>query len=190
MHIYTLNNKELDNLLKIYGPQDNRDKENITSFQKHFSFSYPAKNVIDEIVQFVGKNKLLEIGSGRGLHSRLLKDKGVNIISTNKHDWKGYFAKVEHLDYKEALKKYPTNYLLLIWPPYEMSEDKKFSDDILNLYKGKYLIYIGEDSDGATGSIKFHSLLSSRWKIIKEIPINNNFKDALDKLIIYEKIED
>lgn len=189
MYIYTLNNKELIDLLKIYGPQGDRNKENIGIFQKHFSFSFPSENIINEIKDFVGKNKVLEIGAGRGLHSKLLKDKGVNIISTNKHNWKGYFTNVEQIDYKKALKKYPTNYLLLIWPPYELSDDKNFSDDILKIYRGKYLIYIGEDSDGATGSNKFHLILKSNWNLIKEVSIENNFVDSIDKLFIYEKIK-
>lgn len=54
-------------------------------FVYNYSWAIPSREAIKEIVCFVGTDKCLEIGAGRGLWAFLLQEAGVSIIATDNY---------------------------------------------------------------------------------------------------------
>ena len=75
--------------------------------------------------------------------------------------------------------------LLLIWPPL----DNPMAFKALTLFTGNYLIYIGEEEYGSTGSYRFFRELEKNWIIMNHIKTPNfkNWDGVHDKVIFYER---
>jgi len=161
--------------------------ERIT-FCLHYAWAIPSEKAINQIVKFIGTDKVIEIGAGLGLWAYLLSIENIDIIATDDESWKLPFYKfynVITMDYATALKQYADrNVLLTIWPVL----DGKISDDMLNKFAGNKLIYIGEPEGDATGSAEFFRLLKEHWKLIQinDIPIHSGM---FDKMYLYEKLK-
>jgi len=203
----TITNENIWNLIEKYGPltlkYNKIDKIKVdpkffdkTSkieahrwelFRRHFAYTFPTKEMIDKMVEFIGNDGVIEVGAGKGLHAYLLQLKGVNIITTDDYSWatpqNGYaFMNIEKLSHLDSIKKYnDKNVLLLIWPPF----DNPMAYDTLKTFKGNKFIFIGEEEGGATGDDKFHKLLKKEWylKDTVEIP---QFIMAFDKVYMYD----
>ena len=146
-------------------------------YRKHFSFSVPDKKSIEKITKFIGKDKVLEIGAGKGFHAYLLSLEGVDIVATDNYSWPAptygpNFMEIKKIDYKDALEKYKDrNVLMMIWPPLEGSVGGDMSHTALQNFKGNKIIYIGEEEDGATGTKKFFKMLKKDWKLVEQVNI-------------------
>lgn len=154
-------------------------------FMAHFSYAIPNKKAIKEIKEFANGEYILEVGSGLGLWSYLLKLNDVKVIPTD-NDSSSFtccryyrFIDVEKINSISALEKYKPNILLMIWPDLSL-----MAYHTLLSYTGKKFIYIGEQEDGLSATNEFFHLLKRDWKLIKKIIIPRYYKD---KVYFYER---
>lgn len=119
-----------------------------------FGFSIPCVEALNAIKK-VGN--ILEIGAGTGYWSKLLKDMGVDIISTDSKSGDYQFSynnDVIKMDAVEAIKEYPDRNVFVSWPCY----DKGWAFEAAKaMEQGTTLIYIGEGRGGCTADDNFHN---------------------------------
>ena len=164
-------------------------------FQFNISFSWPNEEIIQRIVDFVGNDTILEIGSGLGLHARLLQEKGVNVIATDDNSWelitnnRKPFTDIHICSNMTALTGFMTEAkaIMFVWPPFTPTKILHADSTSLSFFPGKKLIYIGEERSGATGSDKFHQRIEEEWELVDRIVINPNFSGQCDSLHLYTK---
>lgn len=148
-------------------------KQDIT---KNIVWGIPTIEAINEICLFVNNNKVLEVGAGTGLWTRLLQLKGVDIVATdiggagNYFDYndKDYiFCNIDLINGMDAVEKYKDcEVLFLCWSPFT-----SLAYNVLKLFKGNKLIYIGEPEGGCTADSDFFKLLENEWVKISNISI-------------------
>lgn len=119
-----------------------------------FGFSIPCTEALNEIKKI---GNILEIGAGTGYWSKLLKDIGVNIISTDSKSGDYQFSynnDVIKMDAVEAIKEYPDRNVFVSWPCY----DETWAFEAAKaMEQGTTLIYIGEGNGGCTADDNFHN---------------------------------
>lgn len=157
------------------------------SFVKNFAWAIPDEGAIKDIKEFVGDDKILEIGCGLGLWAKLLQDFGVNITPTNPNFPKDFylnkdkkpFTEVLDFAHKEAVETLGPDHdvLMLCWPPYSES----IAYEALNAFGGDKLIYIGESRGGCNATHEFFELLDEEWNppMISSIPQWVGIHDSL-----------
>lgn len=161
-------------------------------FLERFGFAVPTLTAIKAIRRFVGQRKVLEVGAGTGIWSRLLSDEGITITAVDdgsgegrySHPYKvGAYYPVELADGVEAVKRYRAHKaLFLCWPDYE----SPMAADALNEFRGDRLVYIGEDAEGCAGDDRFHDMLA-RWRLVKSIAIPQ-WPGIHDEVVLYERL--
>jgi len=162
-----------------------------------FAWAIPNEEAIDEIIKY---SPIVEIGAGNGYWASLIKEKGGEIDAYDKNPPKNdnadninidnvFFTKTTIIHYpvqkgdESILKqdKYNDYTLLLIWPPMDRTARR-----CLRYFKGKHVIYIGEDNGGCTANQSFFDSLYLNFNEIKEIKIPQ-YPYINDKLTIYER---
>lgn len=155
-------------------------------FVRKWAWAVPSKGALDAIAAFVGTDKLLEVGAGSGLWSRLLADRGLKVFATDSKAWAEYteaeYFHVEPLDAVDAVPEFNPQALMFCWPHFRDSWDEA----ALAVFKGNKVIYIGEAEGGCTGSPAFHSRLSRDFDLlrIREIP---QFQGIHDAVFLYRR---
>lgn len=106
-------------------------------------------------IREMGHNTILEVGAGRGLLGKYLSDElGQEIILTDDYSWWDRNKinlidyNIKKMDYKEAIKTYNPELIIVSWIPYKKRWTEHFRDN--RSVKG-YII-IGEGPGGCTGS--------------------------------------
>ena len=126
---------------------------------------------IKKLLSLVSYNKIYSIGSGLGLIEYLLYSENTKIECYDSYEDRE--IKKSHIFYIKPIKAEGINVvknceyndiLLLIWP-------REFAGNILENFKGKILIYIGEGCDGCCADTKFFRQLTNDWLLIKEIKL-------------------
>ena len=188
-------------ILDIMYDKDYKDnKRSRLRGNEDLSYSIPNMSIICSIVEFLNVNycsQIIEIGAGTGLWASLIqnvsKDKkyDINFIATDKFDvgkglygYKYTYTNVENMDALHAIEKYKnSNCLFLCWPPsQEMVEKGEYSaGEVLKVFKGDYLISIGENSYGdSTGDNLFYDELHENWIHLED--------EDIDMTIILQKL--
>lgn len=167
------------------------------AFREKFGFAVPTPEIISRLVTFIGQDKCLEVGAGRGLWAKLLQNErvfvtptdffahGTNITLGNTY-FKGgpTYTNIVRMDAEVAVQTFRDhNVLMLIWPPYA----EAMAAIALEIFEGTKIIYIGEGEGGATGDDAFHDLLDKQWKLVQEIVIPT-WACLHDRLFLYERI--
>jgi hypothetical protein len=168
-----------------------RDDDTQYSLRKYaianYGFAIPCIELIETITSF-SKN-ILEVGSGTGYLSKLLRSKVDHLICTDsgKNSYRfrvGSQFRVIHVNAVKAIKRYPEKDVLMSWPCYH----RNWSYHAAKAMKpGRYLFYIGEGAYGCTGTDEFHDYLSSdKFQYINSCSIPKWY-GLHDRLEIYQK---
>jgi hypothetical protein len=153
---------------------------------KKFAWAIPNEEAIELICKY---SPIVEIGAGTGYWASLIKSNKGKIICFDKHNDGGnsYGHTFHHYNVyngNESIlhRMHHSMNLFLCWPPYD--DDMAFN--CIKTFKGKYLIYIGENSYGCTGNKAFFNELRSNWKRIDSIDIPK-WPGLYDCLTIYKR---
>jgi hypothetical protein len=125
---------------------------------KEFGFSIPCIKAPKKI-QEIGN--ILEIGAGTGYWTKLLKERGVDVISTDSKTGNygfQYNNETLRMNAIEAIEKYPERNVFMSWPCYGTEWAFEAAKAMRN---GKTLIYIGEGHGGCVADDKFHEYFSN-----------------------------
>lgn len=156
-----------------------------------YAWAVPNEEVLQEIAQY---SPLIEIGAGTGYWSRLLEDRGADIVAfdtkpptplpdgtSNNRYCKPFTYFEVRLGGHEQVSKFPTRTLFLCWPVMD-----NMSSLALSTYQGKYVLYIGEGNGGCTGNDNFHMQLRHHWVETKYVPIPQ-WSGIYDRLYVYRR---
>lgn len=181
-------------ICKMVPMYDERDR-----YTNNFAWVYITMELLNQIVKFVGKCKILEVAGGNGLLGSLLLSLGCHItitdlftghykyIGTTCKDKRRRFSPyIEEISGPKAVMKYrDANVLLLCWPPQDSMAYKCLSN-----FKGNKVVFIGE-YDGyqvsLNGDANFFSLLKMDWDVEKIII--TNWYGIHDELFLYSRKE-
>jgi hypothetical protein len=124
-------------------------------FTRVFGWSVPNQRSLDALIKFIGSDKVLEVGGGRGLWSALLQRSGVDATCTSYstiHEHKPIsddtrtWTDVILMDAETAIKTFSDrNCLFMSWPYYYITA--------IEYFKGDKIVVIGEGPGGATDDI-------------------------------------
>lgn len=126
---------------------------------KNYGFCIPSKEMI-ETLAFL--SPFLEIGAGTGFLSRLLSDRGADIIATNYRGKEygqtvGAYFPVKNFGAKAAVEHYSERNILCSWPCYS----KPWAYNALKAMSlDKTFAYIGETGWGCTADYKFEKFMA------------------------------
>ena len=158
-----------------------------------FGFPIITAPAVRWISQVTAGHPLLEIGAGNGyLTSELIKA-DVKITATDPHPIgaeDGHripMAPVPTVDIlpltgKEAIALHPDHNILWSWPDL----NAEYTHETLRNFEGRFLVYIGEDIYGNTGSPEFHHVLETDFVPVDSFQIPT-FPGLHDRLILYER---
>jgi hypothetical protein len=162
-------------------------------FTNQYGWSVPTQEAINDLKEFVGSDTVLEVGSGHGMWAKLMQEAQINVRATDYLSGKGskvylgrerdkFFTDIEDISGKEAVQKYNTNIIMMSWPPC----DDPLAFDVLSIFKGNKLIFVGEGKGGCTANSDFFQLLDKNWTLVKEIDIPK-WAGIHDRLYLYER---
>jgi predicted nicotinamide N-methyase len=179
-------------------PKDVRQAYQIPSYFRRsyiafMGFSFINYAYIDALSNFLAGKKVLEVMSGSGLLSMLLKEKGIDIIATdispgyeNDYHFAVFNPDIEKLDAIAAVEKYgkDVDYVIMSWPPYNDPIAAEVMKKIKEVNNNINVIYIGEGPDGCTADQTFFDIVDgvysesfekvqhtySNWSMIHDLP--------------------
>ena len=151
-------------------------------FRATFSYAVPTPRAVSRIAAFAGDGGVCEVGAGRALWARLLRDHGVRVDATDyaaeaggiSNAKSGYFNQSPHLFHpvrqafaRRAAAETEARTLMMIWPPY----GNPVASLSLEAFRGDQLVYIGEDRHGCTADDAFFDQLESGWERVGGVGI-------------------
>lgn len=127
----------------------------------YFAWAVPSEAALEAIAEH-SPNGVVEIGAGAGYWAAMLRERGVDVIAYDpappghESEWHSgqAWSEVELGDH-QAVSKHPDRTLLLVWPSYSQS----WTDEVVELYEGDTIVYVGEGPHGCTGTDRMHQLL-------------------------------
>lgn len=127
-----------------------------TEYIKRAGYAIVTKELIDELAKFIDSRKCLEIMAGKGVISKGLRDKGIDIIATDNNSWKGQaedrWTDVEIIDAGNAISKYrDVDIIIASWMPMDC-ESKRLVRNIRKYNPDVLLIIVGEYEGGCTSN--------------------------------------
>lgn len=183
-------------------------------FAKQFGWAIPSKEAIEKIKSFVGNERILEIGAGRGTWAKLMQDAGIQITPTDIHAGRpveeesgesivhpeNQYWKPSHMEEIGVTDRstYTDVYRLESDLAVEQfgdhsvlmmvwpSYDQSWAVDALKKFAGNKLIYVGEDSGGCTGDECLHETLYNEWSPVEKICIPQ-WQGIYDCLYLYTR---
>lgn len=130
----------------------------------YYAWAIPDEAVLEKISKY---GPIIEIGAGSGYWASQLSRFGADIIAFDKFSEKPRRYWFDVAEGTEAeVKNHPTRNLFLCWPPYQ----EKMAAKALKIFKGEYVIYVGEFG-GCTADVSFHNLLERKFSKIESIPL-------------------
>ncbi len=137
-------------------------------------FCTHSAELVDELVQYIGDRRVLEVGAGTGHLARVLYERGIAICAVDSQ--KGACTQdswwTKNRLYFDVLKmdatqfpELPGDIVLMVWPCYKTD----FAEKIARLIKpGQILLYCGEPQGGCTGDYGFFKYLREAFD---ELPL-------------------
>lgn len=128
-----------------------------------FAWAVPGAAALDAIERW-SPNGVVEIGAGAGYWAGMLRARGVDVAAYDpappgvESAWhSGYeWSPVDAADHR-VVTKHPDRTLLLVWPSYASG----WTDEVVELFEGDTVIYVGESPGGCTGTSVMHQLLGN-----------------------------
>lgn len=135
---------------------------------KEFAFAIPSPADIDWIQSVVGSRRIVEVMSGTGYWTYLLRQVGIDVTATdihpvarNEYRFTRQWDEVEIADAADAAATAGRDdVLMMIWPGYNQDTAKR----ALDAFTGDHLIYGGETFGGACADAAFWDSLESDWE--------------------------
>lgn len=151
------------------------------AFTRNFSWSIPSIPAIRGICEFADSAQILEVGAGLGLWAALIRANGGNIIPTDSFTTHGTslentFLEVVPRDAIAAVEEFPTEVLLMCWPP----QNESCAHDALQRFQGNKFVYIGQERGGCTAEDEFFDLLEKEWNLTDMSHLHLNWKQYPD----------
>jgi hypothetical protein len=158
---------------------------------RKYSWAIPNDEALKKIANC---GPLIEIGAGTGYWASLLRhDFNVDILAFDKHP--PHYLRRENKFHRETsswieileggpemVAKHSGRTLFLCWPPYS----NPMAADCLKHYRGKRLVYVGEDDGGCTGDWEFHRIIESEFVRVDCVYIPQWF-GIHDQMMIYKR---
>lgn len=125
---------------------------------KKWSWAVPDDRALTAIAEH-SPNGVVEIGAGAGYWAGLLRQMGVDVIAYDPAPFDSVWHDGPHsevlLGDHTAVIGHSDRTLLTIWPEYEAA----WSHQMVELFEGEKIIFVGEGYGGCTGDDEFHRLL-------------------------------
>lgn len=124
-------------------------------------FVFLSWNWITPFIQWINGRKCLEIMSGTGALSSVLRSEGVDIIATDNFSWKDKLTSqwmyIEDLDSIAAIDIYgkSVDIVIMSWAPYGSDLGYECLKRLYEVNPKAVMVVIGEDCYGCTASGKF-----------------------------------
>lgn len=159
-----------------------------SSLVRKYSWAIPDEAALLTIMKYA---PLVEIGAGTGYWAALLRNRGANVIAYDANlaesGRNGFIFKSEGwsevLSGTESVAAYhPDRTLFICWPP----DKDPMAFRAVAKYKGRTLIYIGEESPGCTGDDDFHRLIQNEWKLQERVDLPR-WHLIRDSLFVYTR---
>lgn len=196
--IFTRMADEIDEIIPKYLKEgsdvvnfDEVDRRNL--FIESFGFSIPSKEAINHIIGFCRYDKILELGAGLGLWSRLMAMSGIQVVSTDVGENGGYdidfkkrWTNIEFLNHIDAIKKYGSecNVMFLSWP----TDNDNMATESVILFPGQKIIYIGDGVGGTVVENPFFEILTDKYICCETIDIPQ-WCGFPDKMFFFQRKE-
>lgn len=142
-------------------------------------FSLVSKDWVKELSNWIGNRKVLEVMSGLGVLSSVLKEEGVDIISTdnytaNNFNFSNLWTDIIQLDALQAIEMYgkDVDVIIMSWC-YTDETGYKCLLKMREVNPNAVMIYIGEPIGGSTGSKSLYDNM---------IEISDAYIDKINKL--------
>lgn len=154
-----------------------------------YAWAIPNEEAINTLAKY---SPIVEIGAGRGYWAGLAASAGADIIAfdlnppTQKeinswHRHSGTFFKVTKANL-DVVGTYPERTLFLCWPPHGSDVALKTIDS----YKGKTVIYVGDNGNLSAGTPQFYKELSNSFNLIKVVDIPT-WPGVYDRLEVWQR---
>ncbi len=150
------------------------------TFTGRYSWAVPSPAALVRLKEWLGGSKVIEVGAGRGLWARLLRDIGVTVEASDLHppEANEFINKRTGVDathtWTEVIQRGGAEHakegsgsdaLMMVWP--YMDDEWTTVDwqkDALGGFGGDKFILVGEDEGGATGSTGLWRSLNKYWR--------------------------
>ncbi|WP_304576773.1 hypothetical protein [Romboutsia ilealis] len=133
---------------------------------RYVGFTLLTNKFLNNLSNYIGNKKCLEVMAGKGSLSKGLMDRGVNVIPTDNFSWKqklnldDLWTDIENIDCLDAIRKYgkDVDFIIASWIPMDNTGYNmlKLMNEINPECK---MIVIGEDIDGCTANDNFFNNL-------------------------------
>jgi hypothetical protein len=156
-----------------------------------FSWAIPNQPALDVLAKYA---PLVECGAGMGYWTALLRARGADVIAydlappgagkRNAYHRPGRkpWTQIQRASAVQAARRHRERALVLCWPPFD---DDAASYAALRAYRGDVVIHIGE-SEGATGSVRFHRELRLNWTLAEEVDLPH-WPRLRDRVMVYRR---
>jgi len=159
------------------------------AFVRTYGFSIPCAEAIGVLARLA---PLVEIGAGTGYWSALLRNAGLDVVTTDAFPvgdigygfQAGRFCEAEALTGDAAVRAYPERNVFCSWP----TQDSPWAlAAVRAMAPGRRLALIGEPRGGETGTPGLHRYLETRFRLLGTLAIPQ-FPKERDALFVYERI--
>ena len=149
-------------------------------FCRRYSWAIPNDHALECIAKYA---PIVEMGAGAGYWAHLLQERGVDVSAFDAHSRVSNENRLSPaVGSWEQLEKFSHHSLFLCWPP--LNDD--MAAKCLEVFKGEYLIYVGEAAGGCTADDHFFEILRQSYTLKERIQIPS-WPGIDDSLWVYER---
>lgn len=152
-------------------------------FVKKYGFWIFNKQNLENLKEFIGDSKVLEIMAGTGYIGHILSNNGIDVLSVDNgslnHRFDVLYKRDECMDCLDAIRKYGEKYdvLLMSWVPYQSDIGAQAMKLYHEINPNGAIIWIGEGEGGCCGDDCDFEVMDEIGRSIElEEIFNNNFE--------------